>query len=118
MSTDQPALLQVDGAQPPEVPDHRLVAEVLVQTPLAHLDRTFDYAVPEALVPSTRPGVRVKVRFAGTERDGFVVATRAPRAGERPLIQLRRVVSEVPALTRSEEHTSELQSRGHLVCRL
>ncbi|HLS24858.1 MAG TPA: primosomal protein N' [Beutenbergiaceae bacterium] len=99
MSTDQPALLQVDGARPPEAPDHRLVAEVLVQTPLAHLDRTFDYAVPEALVPSTRPGVRVKVRFAGTERDGFVVATRAPRAGERPLIQLRRVVSEVPALT-------------------
>src|SRR5437660_6930470 len=23
-----------------------------------------------------------------------------------------------PAMTRSEEHTSELQSRGHLVCRL
>src|SRR5439155_6752180 len=26
--------------------------------------------------------------------------------------------SEPPAKTRSEEHTSELQSRGHLVCRL
>src|SRR5690625_6390676 len=25
---------------------------------------------------------------------------------------------EVPAYSRSEEHTSELQSRGHLVCRL
>src|SRR5690625_7000308 len=24
----------------------------------------------------------------------------------------------LPSLTRSEEHTSELQSRGHLVCRL
>src|SRR6266508_3075684 len=29
----------------------------------------------------------------------------------------RRPVS-VPAKSRSEEHTSELQSRGHLVCRL
>src|SRR5437660_5504148 len=30
----------------------------------------------------------------------------------------RPVVLEVPADGRSEEHTSELQSRGHLVCRL
>src|SRR5439155_16670200 len=27
-------------------------------------------------------------------------------------------IHEARALTRSEEHTSELQSRGHLVCRL
>src|SRR5439155_2205223 len=30
----------------------------------------------------------------------------------------RKTVVEVPPLERSEEHTSELQSRGHLVCRL
>src|SRR5207253_7905664 len=42
------------------------------------------------------PGVRGRAG-AGTARD--------PRAGQ-------------PALSRSEEHTSELQSRGHLVCRL
>src|SRR5437870_11366460 len=30
----------------------------------------------------------------------------------------QRPRSEVIALMRSEEHTSELQSRGHLVCRL
>src|SRR5690625_5444151 len=35
------------------------------------------------------------------------------RAGPESL-----VVREIPALLRSEEHTSELQSRGHLVCRL
>src|SRR5690625_6893617 len=29
-----------------------------------------------------------------------------------------QLVSEVASKTRSEEHTSELQSRGHLVCRL
>src|SRR5690625_756459 len=27
-------------------------------------------------------------------------------------------LGEYPAISRSEEHTSELQSRGHLVCRL
>src|SRR5437870_10645145 len=30
----------------------------------------------------------------------------------------RSVIHYVPVLSRSEEHTSELQSRGHLVCRL
>src|SRR5437660_12763135 len=28
------------------------------------------------------------------------------------------VVTKIPRFARSEEHTSELQSRGHLVCRL
>src|SRR5207253_8638248 len=43
---------------------------------------------------------------------------RARRAGS---VSERRVVAAVPQSrggTRSEEHTSELQSRGHLVCRL
>src|SRR5439155_11862388 len=31
---------------------------------------------------------------------------------------IRDQVNALDALTRSEEHTSELQSRGHLVCRL
>src|SRR5207253_8328736 len=32
--------------------------------------------------------------------------------------QLEHISKEVLTNTRSEEHTSELQSRGHLVCRL
>src|SRR5690625_6250734 len=35
-------------------------------------------------------------------------------AGDEP----ENPVSNAPVLLRSEEHTSELQSRGHLVCRL
>src|SRR3989442_13503958 len=38
-------------------------------------------------------------------------------ARETPLGQFIGIVSQIPA-TRSEEHTSELQSRPHLVCRL
>src|SRR5439155_24555007 len=43
--------------------------------------------------------------------------------GDRALAMAQRVVHQVvqvlaPGCVRSEEHTSELQSRGHLVCRL
>src|SRR5690625_6646906 len=36
---------------------------------------------------------------------------------QRPAIDIGQGI-EVPFIARSEEHTSELQSRGHLVCRL
>src|SRR5439155_9221187 len=38
--------------------------------------------------------------------------------GDDPRQQRRRVERVRPTERRSEEHTSELQSRGHLVCRL
>src|SRR2546422_8389440 len=43
-----------------------------------------------------------------------------PRAGQprRPLALRRPVEGRVAGAGRSEEHTSELQSRLHLVCRL
>src|SRR5262245_11765533 len=50
------------------------VAQVLVDLPLAHLDRPFDYAVPVAMAETAVPGARVKVRFAGQDVDGFVLA--------------------------------------------
>ena len=49
------------------------VARVLVDVALAHLDRPFDYAVPESMSQDAQPGVRVKVRFAGQDVDGFVI---------------------------------------------
>ena len=35
------------------------VARVLVDVPLAHLDRPFDYAVPESMAEGAEPGTRV-----------------------------------------------------------
>ena len=75
------------------------VASVVVDTGLAHLDRPFEYLVPEALAEAAVPGVRVKVRFAGQDLDGFVLARRAVAEHDGRLAPLRRVVSPEPVLT-------------------
>ena len=76
----------------------RPVAKVAVDLPLANLDRPFDYLVPEALDAEAVPGARVKVRFAGQLRDGFILERTEP--GERSdLSSLHKVVSPEPVLT-------------------
>ena len=75
------------------------VARVLVDVPLAHLDRPFDYAVPEKYAESAVPGARVKVRFAGQDVDGFVLERVAASDHPGRLMPLRRVVSAEPVLT-------------------
>jgi primosomal protein N' (replication factor Y) len=74
------------------------VARVLVDVPLAHLDRGFDYAVPASMAEDARPGVRVKVRFAGRDVDGFVLERGATSEHGGSLSPLRRVVSAEPVL--------------------
>jgi len=81
------------------VATHDPVARVLVDVPLAHLDRTFDYAVPEAMDAGVRPGVRVKVRFAGQDLDGYVVERAAHSAHLGTLAPLRRLVSDEQVLS-------------------
>ncbi|MCW2813057.1 MAG: hypothetical protein JWN84_512, partial [Nocardioides sp.] len=56
-----------------EVSETLPVARVLVDVPLAHLDRTFDYAVPASMADDAVPGARVKVRFAGQDVDGYLL---------------------------------------------
>jgi primosomal protein N' (replication factor Y) (superfamily II helicase) len=69
------------------------VAQVVVDVPLAHLDRPFEYLVPEGMSGDARPGVRVKVRFGGQDVDGYVVARRAAAEHAGRLSPIRRVVS-------------------------
>ncbi|QNN55164.1 primosomal protein N' [Nocardioides mesophilus] len=87
----------------PELP----VARVLVDVPLAHLDRPFDYTVPRKLDADVVAGSRVKVRFAGQDVDGFVLE-RVP-SSEHPgrLAPLRRAVSGEPVLSRAVAALSE-----------
>lgn len=75
------------------------VAQVVLDLPLAHLDRRFDYAVPVAMAEGAVPGARVKVRFAGQDVDAFVVARTAATEHEGRLAPLRRLVSPEPVLS-------------------
>jgi primosomal protein N' (replication factor Y) len=69
------------------------VARVCVDVPLAHLDRPFDYLVESADDPAARPGVRVKVRFAGQLVGGFLLerAESSPHTGK--LAYIEKIVS-------------------------
>jgi primosomal protein N' (replication factor Y) len=75
------------------------VARVLVDVPLAHLDRPFDYLVPERMSESAVPGCRVRVRFAGQLTGGFLLERVAVSEHPGRLAALERVVSPEPVLT-------------------
>lgn len=73
------------------------IAKVAVDVPLAHLDRFFDYAVPEDMLDEAVPGVRVRVRFAGRLVDGYVIE-RTTESSHAKLAPLQRVTSPLPVL--------------------
>lgn len=75
------------------------VARIAVDIPLAHLDRPFDYLVPERLAAQALPGVRVRVRFAGQLTDGFVLERASASEHQGRLSYLERVVSAEQVLT-------------------
>lgn len=54
-------------------PEIAEVARVAVDTPLPHLDRLFDFAIPEELDAAAQPGCRVRVRFHGRRITGWLV---------------------------------------------
>ena len=88
------------AAYHPPVPEPDLpVAAVAVDVPLAHLDRPFDYAVTPEQDAEAVPGVRVRVRFSGRLRDGFVLQRRATSDHEGRLTPLHKVISAEPVLT-------------------
>lgn len=77
------------------------VARVAVDNSLPHLDRLFDYAIPPSLEDAVVPGCRVKVRFSGLMKDGFVVEAAESSAFDGELDRLLKVVSSEPVLTPS-----------------
>ncbi|MEO6604284.1 MAG: primosome assembly protein PriA [Aeromicrobium sp.] len=74
------------------------VARIVVDTGLAHLDRSFDYLVPASLDELVVVGCRVKVRFAGRLADGFVVARVDGTEHGGKLAFVAKVVSPEPVL--------------------
>jgi primosomal protein N' (replication factor Y) (superfamily II helicase) len=94
----QQAAKKSAGPKPLDPAADQPVARVLVDVPLAHLDRPFDYLVPAKMADSAVPGSRVKVRFAGQDVDGFVLERVDRSEHEGRLAPLRRSVSPEPVL--------------------
>lgn len=100
----QPALLDaLSSPAAPRLPagaaDHEPVAQVLLETAVPHLDRPFDYAVPEDSAEQVVPGCRVKVRFSGRELSGYVLRRSAAPSTPSRLSLIAKVVSPIPALS-------------------
>ncbi|MFD1120802.1 primosomal protein N' family DNA-binding protein, partial [Sphaerisporangium aureirubrum] len=75
------------------------VARVVVDTPLPHLDRPFDYLVGAGMDADAVAGCRVRVRFAGKLTDGFLLERVESSEHEGALLGLERVVSPEAVLT-------------------
>ena len=75
------------------------VARVLVDVPLAHLDRPYDYLVAEQDSAAAQPGARIRVRFAGRLVGGFVLERLTESEHPGRLGFLERVVSAEPVLS-------------------
>lgn len=75
------------------------IATIAVDVSLPHLDRPFDYLVPDDLAEAAQPGVRVKVRFAGKDLDGFVLGRQESSEHDGKLARIRKVVSPEQVLT-------------------
>jgi primosomal protein N' (replication factor Y) len=75
------------------------VARVVVDVPLAHLDRPFDYAVPDKFADTVQAGCRVRVRFRGRLVDGIVWELGDGTDFEGTLQPLSHVPSGEPVLT-------------------
>jgi primosomal protein N' (replication factor Y) len=75
------------------------VARVAVEVSLPHLDRPFDYLVPERLSAVAAPGCRVRVRFAGRLTGGYLLQRMEASEHQGKLAFLERVVSPEPVLT-------------------
>ena len=99
----QPSLLQgfPSTARPagPQLARHLPVARVLVESSLPHLDRLFDYGIPDTLDEAAMPGVRVKVKFNGQDLSGFLMERVAASDAGHTLVPLAKVVSPVSVLT-------------------
>ncbi|MCW4464816.1 primosomal protein PriA [Glutamicibacter sp. MNS18] len=82
----------------PEPPVIELVARVLLDSPVPHLDRPFDYIVPPSLHEQAGIGMRVKVPFSGRQLDGFITELQHEVRPVMKLRELGKIVSDTRVL--------------------
>lgn len=81
------------------VSDSLVVVQVRIGSSVPHLDRPFDYRVPDSLVEAVEVGSRVRVRFAGRLVNGIVVGLGDTTDHPGELRTLERVMGSEPVLT-------------------
>jgi primosomal protein N' (replication factor Y) len=81
------------------MPRHLNVARVVLDNPLPHLDRLFDYEIPEELDDSCVPGVKVKVKFSNRNMEAWVVEKVGLSSHHKKLSEITKVISNYPVLT-------------------
>lgn len=94
-----PPLVQRQSPAGPDLAPELPVARILIESPLPHLDRPFDYSVPATLHHAAKPGVRVKVKFNGQDLSGYLLERVAVSDAGHSLVPLHKVVSDVAVLT-------------------
>lgn len=70
-----------------------------VDSPLTHLDRLFDYLIPDEFLQLAAVGCRVRVRFAGRLLDGYVIDRVASSDHSGALAPLVKLSSVEPVLS-------------------
>ncbi len=79
--------------------EEKPVARVAVDVSLSHLDRPFDYRVLASQDEQAVPGARVRVRFAGKLRDGYILDRVDETDHDGTLAPLHKIISAEPVLT-------------------
>ena len=112
---DEPLPIDTGTSALGQVPlaDEDPVAHVLIDHPVPHLARVFDYAVPEKFADTAQPGVRVRVKFAGRLRDGFLLERVEKSEHIGPLATIQRITSPVVVLTPALLQLCEATSRRY-----
>lgn len=77
---------------------HLNVAKVVLDNPLPHLDRAFDYEIPEEMDDICHPGVKVKVKFSNRNMEAWVVERTGLTKHHKKLSQIEKVISHYPVL--------------------
>lgn len=90
------------------------VAQLRLDLTPPHLDRVFDYLIPEEFAERVQPGIRVRVRFRGRLVNGFVVGLAPTTHTGSPLRPIERIISDevvlIPAIAELIEQVAERQA--------
>jgi primosomal protein N' (replication factor Y) len=74
-------------------------AQVIADVPLLHVDRTFDYVIPENLLPQVHIGSRVAISFGGRKAIGFVKAIVDTTERPEKVSEVESVIDGLPVVT-------------------